>query len=391
MPDFGSRWTIAEKEPLGRGGQGKAYLVLDARDPSSPRYVAKVLNGANLTDQSPRWKRLEEEIEASKSFDHPNVVRVIDSGHTTGSGYPFFVMPLYSGGPLQSGRASLKTPSEIFNLFADICDGVAHVHSKNIVHRDIKPANIFLDNGRAVVGDFGLCFRFGAESLTETMEVAAARWFGAPELRGGHLEHPLPCADVYSLGKLLYWLFAGLVYDRDEQEYDIEDRKLSHIMAGRGINTATGVIDDRLIHAGAFADEIVSQTVRYQPGDRIQAAGELASVARRLISRFESGGRALDLRLPQRCLFCGSGPYELVATPPNVEARTAPPDPGGLPNYRPSIWEGMRSQTSNSIGQAFAGRGGNLPVPLTLVCKHCGNMQHFRWDLVLEAQKRWKP
>jgi hypothetical protein len=36
-----------------------------------------------------RWKRLEEEIEVPKSFNHPYVIRVIDSGYTKGSGYPF--------------------------------------------------------------------------------------------------------------------------------------------------------------------------------------------------------------------------------------------------------------------------------------------------------------
>jgi len=245
MPDFGSRWKLVEKDPLGGGGQGNAFLVSDLQDPAAPRCVAKVLKGAKLTDQSPRWKRLEEEIEISKSFNHPNVIRVIDSGHTKGSDYPFFVMPFYSGGSLQNGRAQFTSPVAWLNLFADICDGVAHIHSKDVVHRDIKPANVFLDAGSAVVGDLGLCFRFDAESLTETMEVATARWFGAPELRNGHLEHPLPCADIYSLGKLLYWLFTGRVYDRDEQEYDIDDRKLSHISFQRGVNATTGTIDDR--------------------------------------------------------------------------------------------------------------------------------------------------
>jgi serine/threonine protein kinase len=335
MPDFGSRWTLVEKDPLGEEGQGNAFLVSDIQDPTGLRYAAKVLKGARLTDQSPRWKRLEEEIEISKSFSHPNVIRVIDSGHTMGSGYPFFVISFYSGGSLQNGKAQFNAPVALFNLFADICDGVAHVHSKNVVHRDLKPANIFLNAGRAVVKDLGLSFRFDTESLTETMEVATARWFGAPELRNGHLEHPLPCADIYSLGKLLYWLFTGRVYDRDEHEYAIDERKLSHILSGHGVNTTTGVVDDRLIHAGALADEIVSQTVRYQPVDRIQTANELASRLRRLIARVESGGRALDLRLPQRCLFCGTGGYQPLEILPPIEQRLAPPDQKRLPSSWP--------------------------------------------------------
>ena len=390
MPDFGSRWKLVQKESIGKGGQGNAYLVSDAQSPDSPKYVAKVLNGKH-DSESPRWKRLEEEIEVSKTFDHPNVVRAIDAGHTSGSGYPFFVMPFYSDGSLQGARTRSTPPGTIFNLFAGICDGVAHIHKKGVVHRDIKPANIFLDAGRAVVGDLGLCFRVDAESLTETMEVAAPRWFGAPELRNGHLEVATPSADVYSLGKLLYWMFTGRVFDREEQDYDTEDRRLRHVLSQKAIDVSAGTVDDRLIHAGAFADDVVAQTVRYTPATRIQTAGELASTVRRMAARFECGGRALDLSLPQRCLFCGNGLYKPVVTPPNAELRGAPPDPGALGGHRPGVWANVNTQTNNILGQAFSGRGGDTPVPLSLVCDYCGNLQHFRWEYVREAQKRWRP
>jgi len=75
--------------------------------------VAKLLNGAKLTDQSPRWKRLEEVIEVCRSFNHAHVVRVIDSGRTLQTGYPFFVMPFYSGGSLQENRAEFASPVAI--------------------------------------------------------------------------------------------------------------------------------------------------------------------------------------------------------------------------------------------------------------------------------------
>ena len=106
MPDFGSRWVLAEKEPLGAGGQGSAYLVLDKSDAAGRRYVAKVLKGGNLTQESPRWQRLEEEIRVGTTFNHPNVVRIIEAGHTAGSGYPFYVMPFYSRGSLQKNPPS---------------------------------------------------------------------------------------------------------------------------------------------------------------------------------------------------------------------------------------------------------------------------------------------
>src|SRR5277367_5322955 len=105
MPNLGSRWAVLEKEPIGEGGQGNVFVVSDTEQSDGNRYVAKVLKGAKLTDQSPRWKRLEEEIEVCKSFRHPNAITVVDSGRTLGSGYPFFVMPLYSGGSLQKRKS----------------------------------------------------------------------------------------------------------------------------------------------------------------------------------------------------------------------------------------------------------------------------------------------
>jgi serine/threonine protein kinase len=389
MPDFGPRWLLAQKEPLGKGGQGHAFLVSDAQEPNGTQYVAKVLSGPSLSDQSPRWKRMEEEVEVCRSFDHPNVVRLIDAGHTQNSRYPYFVMPFYTRGSLKdSGAPFGSAPIEILGFFASICDGVAHAHSKSIIHRDLKPANIFLDSAnQPIVGDFGLSFRFDADSLTETMEVAAPRWFGAPELRNGHLENPQPSADVYSLGKLLYWLFTGRVYDRDEQEYDRADRKLPKVLAQSEFDTEAN--HDERMHAGAFADEIVSRTVRYRPEDRIRRADDLASEVRNVIARVDARGHALDLRLPQRCLFCGSGQYIPLVHLPSLEKRSQPPDPGNL--YRmPDIYGDMRSKARFNFGHGDSGGSGSV-APLFLICSHCGNVQEFRIDLKPEANKNWRP
>jgi serine/threonine protein kinase len=249
MPHFGPRWQLIESKPIGKGGQSHAYLVREAE--AGGRYVSKLFNGpSNPT----RRERLEREIAICRELDHPNVIRFVDAGETEESKYPFLVTPYYEHGSLEGFRASLSDdPAEILSFFVKICDGVAHVHEKGIIHRDIKPANIFVGGDRQpVVGDFGISFRDQGDRLTESAEVVAPRWFGAPELRNGYLENPTTAADVYSLGKLLYWFFTGKVYDREEQDYGTPDRTLAGVL-------------ERSIPAYSFVDQIIDAAVQYDP------------------------------------------------------------------------------------------------------------------------------
>lgn len=377
MPNFGPRWQKVDTKSFERGGQCRAYLVRDAQDDRSGMYVAKVLDGS---DEPNRRQRLLNEIERCREFDHPNVVRLVDSGETVKSGYPFLVLPYYEEGSVEVFRSKLQNPLETLSFFAEICEGVAYVHEKGIVHRDIKPANIFVArNRRPVVGDFGISYRDTGDRLTRTMEVVAARWFGAPELRNGYLENPTPAADVYSLGKLLYWLFTGCVYDREEQDYGTEERRLVQFL-------------DRSVPAYSFVDDLVEATVKHRPADRSMSAKEFGEAARRTIGRIQAGGHALDLRLPQRCLFCGTGEYQPLDPLPQIEQRLAPRDPRIVNPYaQPDIYKEMRDRAKSAFGSGGTGGGHGSLGPLFLICQHCGNVQEFRLDLAPEAVKNWKP
>jgi hypothetical protein len=143
----------------------------------------------------------------------------------------------------------------------------------------------------------------------------------------------------------------------------------------------------------AFVDELIEGTVQRDPYKRIEkgfsTAVNLRDRVQTVIDRIEAGGRVLDLTKPIRCLFCATGTYQPLALPPSIEKRLAPPDPGTLPSYRPDIYKPMRDAAA---AQGFLSPGGVYSIgPLIMTCQHCGNVQHFRWDLASEAMKNWKP
>ena len=122
---------------------------------------------------------------------------------------PYLVTEWCEGGELSEIDLSEISIPERLGLLVGVCQGVAHAHSGGVTHRDLKPGNIFLrGDGTPVVGDFGLCFIEGGERLTFVDEAVGPRLFMAPEMEEGRSDEVGPWSDVYSLGKVLYWLVA---------------------------------------------------------------------------------------------------------------------------------------------------------------------------------------
>ncbi|ETV66408.1 PEK protein kinase, variant 1 [Aphanomyces astaci] len=55
------------------------------------------------------------------------------------------------------------------SLFQDVLRGVQHIHEHGVIHRDIKPDNVFLRNGVAKIGDFGLSTTTTTTTITTSV------------------------------------------------------------------------------------------------------------------------------------------------------------------------------------------------------------------------------
>ena len=209
-------------EQFAQGGQAVVYLVTNVEDQDDGHeYILKRLKNRN------RIERFEREVEVLQSLDHQNVAPVID--FDLDADPPYYVMPYYRGGSLaQVEPYRDRSVPQLMDLFGQICDGVAAAHSRKILHRDLKPDNVFVDgdrNGNAIVGDFGLCLVQDEARLTKTSEAVGARYYMAPELEDGRSDNCTERSDIYSLGKLLYWLLSfGRIFAREkhrDKDYEL--------------------------------------------------------------------------------------------------------------------------------------------------------------------------
>lgn len=160
---------------LGKGGMGVVY---EAADPELHRVVAlKILR----SDLGGRQKRLLGEAQAMAKLSHPNVVAIYDVGRA--GERVFIVMALVRGASLRQWLArEPRTLDAILDAFEQAAEGLSAAHDAGLVHRDFKPENVFVaDDGRVLVGDFGLAVALDAEANAAEGSLA----YMAPEQRRG--------------------------------------------------------------------------------------------------------------------------------------------------------------------------------------------------------------
>lgn len=370
--DFPRDWVWIRD--LSEGGQGFTFVVRRAGSDDPREYVLKRLKNPSREDY------FEREITACERLSHPNILRIIEHGKTP-KGKPYLITPFCNGGAIEKSLAPAR-PIEGLRIFQQICAGVAHAHSASIFHLDLKPANIFLQDGGPIVGDFGICYIEDGKYEMTSEGPRGSIYYCAPELRGPKIRSAaaLSTSDVYSLGKVLHWIFSHEVFDGHEEDYGPSS---GNLLADRDPSTPELTL----------IDELIGSAVRRDPNARVAAglsnASDFLARVQMVLARIEAGGRVLDLSKPIKCLFCAQGTYQPLAPLPPRDQRVNFPDPTRLTSQQPDIYQHMRSAAEY---KGYRGPGGSNAVgPLVLTCDYCGNVQEFRFDIATQAINNWKP
>jgi Tol biopolymer transport system component/tRNA A-37 threonylcarbamoyl transferase component Bud32 len=191
---------------LGRGGMAVVYR---ARDPKHDRDVAVKVLHAELASAI-HAERFFREIRIAARLNHPNILPLLDSGQADGLLY--YVMPLVTGETLRARltREGQLGVSESLRLTGQVAAALSHAHRHGVIHRDIKPANILLQDGEALVADFGIAYALSGagERLTETGLSVGTPEYMSPEQATGQRAVDAR-SDEYALACVVYEMFAG--------------------------------------------------------------------------------------------------------------------------------------------------------------------------------------
>lgn len=286
------------RRKLAEGGSADIYLA--RHHGTGEQRVLKILK-LSLVANREFHKRFEREAQLSSRLQHPNVLRVLNTGTV---GRVFYIEMEYVDG--ESLRTVLSREKKLeekraLQIASDIAEALTYAHSvtmpspdgrtiTGILHRDIKPENIMiLANGSAALMDFGAARPMGVESTTTVGTIVGTFQYMAPEqLRGGDLSTR---TDFFSLGIVMYEMLTGThPFDTADLALLLENiRRGDHVAVrerSRDISPATGALVEALLAS--------------DPGKRPRDAGEIVdrlSRAQAKLKKYHPGRGGLFLRI----------------------------------------------------------------------------------------------
>jgi len=296
-------------------------------------------------------ERMKREIKAMSKITHPNLLKVREYDVDDSQ---WFVAEFYAHGTLH-GNLALYKGKALDSLIAlrPMVEGVAKLHSNEIVHRDIKPENIFIgNNGELILGDFGLVY-FADEQkirLSGTIDNVGS-WDWMPQwAQRVRIEDIKPTFDVYSLGKVLWAMVSGSEQPLNREYWNQSENDLTELFSNSPEMSQINEILAKCV--------VEYENEKVMHGDAYLLLKQMDQIIRSLEIPFTFKGSKVN----RPCLVCGIGKYILKADGGKTEAMKFGFDPT---------------------------HGGDHRLIKIFTCDNCGHVQWFQW-LKGEEPKAWQ-
>lgn len=201
--DYGDRFSDFYKyiAALDEGAFGTVVKAINRSD--NEEIAVKVTNKQNLKNSTIVKLRKEGAILAQ--LDHPCVVKLKHQKETNKR--MFLALELVHGTNLQKYIHNRTiTENKARGIIQLVLQGLAHIHTNNVIHRDLKPENILISQTKPLqvkIIDFGLSALVDQEDPLGSEECGTLIYM-APEQRFN--QYYSQAVDVWSCGVILYML-----------------------------------------------------------------------------------------------------------------------------------------------------------------------------------------
>ena len=251
------------------------------------------------------------EVRVAARLHHPHLLPLYDSGEANGSLY--YVVPYIETGSVRD-RLQRESPLPLnaaLQITREVADGLDYAHRHDVVHRDIKPENILLDEGHAVIADFGVARAISeaAETqLTEAGLLVGTPSYMSPEQAMGEAVDGR--SDIYGLGCVLFELLTGAPPFTGHAPLAI----LAQRVSGRA-----PLLVERGVSVPQHLEETLARALAREPENRPQTAAEFARLLSISVGEVTptSGTPTVIRRAPQPCALAVLPFVNLSSDPEN--------------------------------------------------------------------------
>ena len=196
---------------LGRGAFGAVFRAVGiSPDKEGQRFAIKTLR-PELSDNPRQRRSFVREAQITGQLEHPNIVRLFDSGFF--DGVPYLVMECLdgpTGDDLLAENDGGLPIDEVVAIGRALCGALQYAHERKVFHRDVKPSNLILaGDGTPKLTDFNLArvVKTQMSHLSAKENSGTAVYMSKEQILSP--QRPTPQQDLWSLGVTLYELLCG--------------------------------------------------------------------------------------------------------------------------------------------------------------------------------------
>ncbi len=203
------------------GGAGSSHVFLATEVALGRSVVLKVLPPEVIADvDAERFRR---EIQFAAKLQHPHLVPLLSAAFASAENdsdqVRWYSMPFIEGQTLRELLVRRGPPPypEAIRLLREMALALSYAHARGVVHRDIKPENVLLNDGIAMISDFGvakalddasdIALRAGRRVTTVSTVLGTPDYMAPEQIGSAHVvDHR---ADLYAFGCVAYEVLTG--------------------------------------------------------------------------------------------------------------------------------------------------------------------------------------